>query len=49
MDIQTIIKLLKKENRNLLGAIGVLLGRKGKKGDEIGFEIKRTHYRIVRD
>lgn len=44
-----ILKLYKKENWSLRIAIGILLGRDFKKGDQIGFNIKRKHYIIKRD
>ena len=44
-----ILKLYKRGNKNLRGAINILLHREIKKGDKIGFRIGEKHYTITRD
>jgi len=44
-----ILKLLKKENENLRGAISILLNRGLGKGSTIGFRIGNRHFTITRD
>mgnify|MGYP006910070949 CR=1 FL=1 len=44
-----ILKLLKKENENLRGALSVLLNRGLGRGSSIGFRIGKRHFTITRD